>query len=226
MENLSDEIFFEICDYLNALDIFVAFASLNIRISSILRSISLRVNILPCYCRRQIEILSGHLTFHANQVIALSINDTIRDRSSVITFLFSRHTFVNLRSCSLYAFDLTPGLRNKVIEKLQCLTKLVSIRVIQPIDNAMRATDKRLLSKTILTCMSPTLRSIILILHFDHSEILTMGRTTSNLTSLNLIFSGLFSTSSVLHILRSYRLLQRLRVAYVGADMLTNSHAV
>ncbi|CAF3622234.1 unnamed protein product, partial [Rotaria sp. Silwood2] len=43
LEDLSNEIFFEIFDYLHALDIFTAFASLNKRISSVLQLISLRV---------------------------------------------------------------------------------------------------------------------------------------------------------------------------------------
>ncbi len=43
LEDLSNEIFFEIFDYLNALDIFTSFTSLNRRISSILQSISLRI---------------------------------------------------------------------------------------------------------------------------------------------------------------------------------------
>ncbi|CAF4627275.1 unnamed protein product, partial [Rotaria magnacalcarata] len=55
LEDLANEIFFELFDYLHALDIFTAFASLNKRISSILRSIPLRIVISKTHCRNQID---------------------------------------------------------------------------------------------------------------------------------------------------------------------------
>ena len=99
LEDLSNEIFFEIFDYLHALDIFTAFTSLNQRISSILQSIPLRIIISPNNCRRQIDFLSSHLTFHDHQVISIKTYDTIRDDSSIISLLFNRHNFINLQSC-------------------------------------------------------------------------------------------------------------------------------
>ncbi len=78
-EDLSNEIFIEIFDYLHVLDIFTAFTSLNKRISSILQSIPLRIIIFYDHCRHQIAFLSSHLTFHAHQVISLEISDTIHD---------------------------------------------------------------------------------------------------------------------------------------------------
>jgi hypothetical protein len=77
-EDLSNEIFFEIFDYLNALDIFISFTSLDKRISSILQSISLRINITQENCLRQIKILS-YLIYHDHQVISITIFDKIRD---------------------------------------------------------------------------------------------------------------------------------------------------
>ncbi|CAF1176600.1 unnamed protein product [Rotaria sp. Silwood1] len=88
LEDLSNEIFFEIFDYLHALDIFTAFASLNKRILSILKSILLHVIILNSHYDREIQFLSSHLTFHGHQVISLKIHDTIRDRVPIISLLF------------------------------------------------------------------------------------------------------------------------------------------
>jgi hypothetical protein len=99
LEDLSNEIFFEIFDYLDAFDIFTGFTSLNQRISSILQSIPLRIIISRNYYLAQIDFLSAHLTFHAHQVISLKIHDKIRDYSSVISLLFNRHNFINLQSC-------------------------------------------------------------------------------------------------------------------------------
>jgi hypothetical protein len=77
-EDLSNEIFFEIFDYLNELDIFISFTSLNKRISSILQSIPLRINITQENCLRQIKILS-YLICYDHQVISITIFDKIRD---------------------------------------------------------------------------------------------------------------------------------------------------
>ncbi|CAF3688390.1 unnamed protein product, partial [Adineta steineri] len=47
LEDLSSELFCEIFDYLNAFDLFLAFASLNSRISSIIKLTRLHVIIDP-----------------------------------------------------------------------------------------------------------------------------------------------------------------------------------
>ncbi|CAF3052364.1 unnamed protein product, partial [Rotaria sp. Silwood2] len=93
-----------------ALDIFNAFASLNKRISTILQSIPLCVIILKNCCRRQIDFLSSHLTFHAHQVISLEI----RDHSAVISLLFSRQYFINLQSCILLSINPSTKLENLI----------------------------------------------------------------------------------------------------------------
>ncbi|CAF4309797.1 unnamed protein product [Rotaria sordida] len=96
LEDLSNEIFFEIFDYFHALEIFISFTCLNRRISSILQSIPLRIVILSDHCYRQINFLSSHLANHADQVISLEIFDTICDYTSIISILFNRHNFHNL----------------------------------------------------------------------------------------------------------------------------------
>ncbi|CAF1208371.1 unnamed protein product [Rotaria sp. Silwood1] len=79
IEDLSNEIFFEIFDYLHALDIFAAFNSLNKKISFISQIISLRGIISNDYCHRQIDSLSSYLKFHSHQVISIKTYDPIRD---------------------------------------------------------------------------------------------------------------------------------------------------
>jgi hypothetical protein len=97
LEDLSNDIFLKILDYLNASDIFFAFASLNSRISLILNSARLHVNIHFTHCRRQVEFLSNHLKFHSDQVVSLQIYDKIRDQNHVIPYLFNRYDFINLQ---------------------------------------------------------------------------------------------------------------------------------
>ncbi|CAF4847111.1 unnamed protein product, partial [Rotaria sp. Silwood2] len=125
LEDLSNEIFFELFDYLHALDIFTAFASLNKRISSILQSIALHVIILNNHYDQEINFLSSHLTFHAHQVISLKCYDTIRDRSSIISLLFDRHHFINLQSC-IFMLDKPSNQFENVLKQIENLNRLVS----------------------------------------------------------------------------------------------------
>jgi anti-anti-sigma regulatory factor len=117
-EDLSNEIFFEIFDYFDALEIFTSFILLNQRISSILKLIPFRIVIPYHHCRVQIEYLSFHLIFHAHQVISLNIWDTIYDDSSIISLLFNRHEFINLQSCIFNLIDSSTKLKN-VIKKFK-----------------------------------------------------------------------------------------------------------
>ncbi|CAF4202893.1 unnamed protein product, partial [Rotaria sordida] len=66
-EYLPNEIFFEIFDHLDAFEIFTGFTLLNKRMSSILQLIPLHLVISSNYSRRQVNFISSHLTFHAQQ---------------------------------------------------------------------------------------------------------------------------------------------------------------
>jgi len=63
LEDLSNEIFLEILEYLDASNIFFAFGSLNSRISLILNIIPLHINIHFTDCHHQLEFLSNHLEY-------------------------------------------------------------------------------------------------------------------------------------------------------------------
>ena len=128
LEDLSNDIFFEIFEYLHALDLFMAFSSLNRRIASILSSTPLRVVISKLHCRYQMRFLSSQLIDHTDQVISISLQDRLRDCSSVIPFLFNQHTFINLRWCRFFHIHPSSNLHH-VMQKLQSLTKLVAVRV-------------------------------------------------------------------------------------------------
>ncbi|CAF3029356.1 unnamed protein product, partial [Rotaria sp. Silwood2] len=148
LEDLSNEIFFEIFEYLHALDILTSFTSLNQRISSILQSIPLRIIILHNYCRRQIDFLSYYLTFHAHQVISLEIHDIILDYSSVINLLFNRHNFINLQSCIFASINSSTKFKN-VFKQIQSLNRLVRFSLLDPYFN-MNEKDKCDLTRMLL----------------------------------------------------------------------------
>ena len=163
-EDLSNELFLAIFDYLHALDLFQAFASLNSRISSILLLAQLRIHIYKSHCHHQIETFSSYLIHHTDQVISLSLHDEVRDYSSVIPFFFDRHTFINLRSCKFYSISASSNL-DTVIQKLASLDKLMFFRLIQPKDILLSDDIKAKLSRTILS--HPSLKLHLIQLYFS-----------------------------------------------------------
>ncbi|CAF4643435.1 unnamed protein product [Rotaria sp. Silwood2] len=209
-EDLSNEIFFEIFDYLHALDIFTAFASLNKRILSILQSIRLHVIILNSHYDREIDFLSSHLTFHAHQVISLQISDTIRDRSSIISLLFNRHYFVNLQSCIFMLHNSSTELEN-VIKQVESLNRLVAFFIIQPDYKIINEKDKCDITRSILMNKSSSLRSVKLHYDCDYLNISTYTSNASNIISLELLISGSPNTVSVYSIFPILRVCHRIR---------------
>ncbi|CAF1218153.1 unnamed protein product [Adineta steineri] len=156
LENLPNEIFLEILDYLHALDIFSAFGSLNKRISSIFQSTPLRIIISQTHCRNQVDFLSSYLTFHAHQVISIKINDTIRDDTSIISLLFNRHDFINLQFCKFIRIDQSTKLNN-VIQRIKNFDKLVSFKIANLNDITMNENDKYELARTIDPIATPSI---------------------------------------------------------------------
>ncbi|CAF1271041.1 unnamed protein product [Rotaria magnacalcarata] len=204
LEDLSNEIFFEIFDYLHALDIFSAFASLNERISSILRSIPLRILISKNPCRNQIDFLSSHFTFHTRQAISIKIRDTIRDDASIVSLLFSRHDFINLQFCRLTTIDRSTKLDN-VIKQIKTFNILVSFNISNLNDETMNVDDKCELTRTMLMHQSSSLRLIVLQYTYDYS----------NVTSLHLYIDGSPSIVSVLSVIAILRLCHRVRYLHI-----------
>jgi len=222
-EDLSNEIFFEILDYLDALNIFAAFTSLNQRISLILQSIPLRVIISNNYCRNEVDYLSSHLIFHAHQVISLEIYDTICDDSSMVSLLFYQHQFINLQSCIFH--DINPLTKlETVIKQIQISNRLVSFTILQTEDNHLNEKIKAYLTRSIL--MHPlSLRSIVLQYPYDYSDIFNYTSVSSHLTSLELLISCLPTTKllySILPILRFCHTVRCLRLTLVHKTSLEN----
>jgi hypothetical protein len=210
LEDLSNEIFFEIFDYFHALDIFTAFTSLNKRISSILQSIPLRIHISRIHCRHEIDFLSSHLTFHAHQVISIGMRDTIRDDTSIISLLFTRHYFINLEFCALTAIHASTKLDN-LIKQIKTLDRLVSFSIYHPNDETLDNNDKCELTRTVLMHKSSSLRSLVLQYAYDYLDISNYTSISSNLISLYLYINGSPSTISVYSILPILRLCHTVR---------------
>jgi hypothetical protein len=226
LEDLSNEIFFEIFDYLHALDIFTGFTSLNKRISSILQTISLRIVILYDHHRRQIDFLSSHLTFHAHQVISLKMHDTIRDDTSIISLLFNRHNFINLESCIFVSINPSTKLEN-VFKQLKSLNRLVSFAIYQPVNEHINENNKYDLTRTMLLHKSSFLRSLILHHHYHYLDILNYSSIPSNLTSISLSICGsssVISVYSTLSILRLCHTIRNLSISIEQTDLFQDNN--
>ena len=190
LEDCSNEIFMDILDHLHAIDTFRAFGSVNRRISSILHSINLHLVISYKTPPRPIQLLSSYLFSHSHQVISLSIDDDTPDRSSAIEFLFKRHRFDNLHSCSLRTPSHLPGLP-VVLQQLESWTELRHISVVQAFD-VLHEGEKHRWSHSLLNRMrSSALRSLCLHYYYDHCRTLnTITPVTANLTHLEMILDG------------------------------------
>ncbi|CAF4243328.1 unnamed protein product, partial [Adineta steineri] len=208
-EDLSNEIFFEIFDYFDALDIFASFSLLNRRISSILQSISLHIVILKKHCRHQIDLLSSYLIFHDQQVTSIKIFDTIRDDSSIISLLFNRHNFINLKSCIFYAIDSSTRLDN-VIKQIKNLHQLISFTLYQH-NNNLSNDDTNDFTHTLLMHKSSFIRSVILQYPYNFLNISKSMSVSSHLISLKLYISISPPTACIYTILSVLRLCHNIR---------------
>lgn len=223
-EDLSNELLLEIFDYLHALDLFEAFSSLNNRISSLLSFIRLHVIVSKLHCRRQIDLLSSYLIDHAHQVISISLEDQLRDFSSVIYYLFTKHTFENLQSCTFHSIHPMAPI-DIVMEKFENLNNLMSVRIFQPGDLPLLNANKRYLSKTFLTRRSSKLRTVELSFRYHYPKLMNDINLNWSITSLSLIFHGSTtncSIESVLPILRHYRVLRVLRISISNDNNVNN----
>jgi len=226
LEDLSNEIFFEIFDYLHIFDIFTGFTSLNRRISSILRLIPLHIVISREHRRHQIDFLSSHLIFHEDQVISIKVSDTISDDSFIISLLFNRHKFSNLKSCKLLSINSTARLGN-VIEQIRSLSKLVLFKITQPQSEDLNENDNDEFTRMILTHKSSFLHSVELQYPYHYLNILKYRSLPSNLTSLTLRITGSPSTISIHSILRVFHLCHKIRylcIALYNDKRFENNH--
>ncbi|CAF3967219.1 unnamed protein product [Rotaria magnacalcarata] len=165
--------------------------------------------------QREFDLLSSHLIHHAHQVVSISLQDELRNLSSIIYLLFTLHTFENLQSCTFYSIHPLTPLEN-VMKKLASLNHLVSFRIFQSNDMPLSNLNKSYLSETFLAHRSSKLRSIELSFRYYYPKLISHLRLNSTLTSLRIVFHGsMFACSidSILPILRHYCALRVLRIS-------------
>ncbi|CAF1059695.1 unnamed protein product [Adineta steineri] len=214
-EDLSNEIFLEVFEYLHCLDLFMAFASLNNRFTFLLSLPQLHLIVNEYHFDYQIEFLSSHLIHRAHQVISISFHDQLCDYlGGVIYFFFNKHTFENLRSCIFHLNYLPWGLYD-IMEKLKNFNKLVLFEIFQPKNEPLPDNIKEQLSTIALKCKSLKLRSVSLLFPYTYPKLLENNSINSTLTTLRMMFHGVTTICSVysfLPVLRIYRALRNLSI--------------
>jgi hypothetical protein len=213
LEELSNDVFCEIFDHLNVLDLFLAFNSLNTRISSILKYYRLHVIINSTYYRHQIEHLCHYLTFRSHQVISLDICDEISDQRNIIEYLFERYKFPTLRFCTFRCLEASSKLIN-VINQLKKQTQLVSFNIFQSYDaknDQLIRNHAHLFSEMVLLDTPFSLRRATLRIHYDYPELMTSRIITTNLIYLELWFYGSFDKISIYSLIPIFRIHKSLR---------------
>ncbi|CAF1140672.1 unnamed protein product [Adineta steineri] len=217
-EDLCNEIFLEVFEYLHCLDLFMAFASLNNRFTFLLSLPQLYLIVNQSHFYYQIQFLSSHLVDHAHQVISISFHEQLCDYfASVISFFFDKHTFKNLRSC-IFIFHLIclPWYLPNITEKLKNSNKLVLFKIFYSNNNSLADKIKEELSTFALKCKSLKLRSVNLLFSYNYPKLLVNNSINSTLTTLRMMFHGVTTICSIysfLPVLRIYRALRNLSIS-------------
>ncbi|CAF1954639.1 unnamed protein product [Rotaria magnacalcarata] len=156
------------------------------------------------------RFLSSHLTFHEHQVISIKISDTIRDHSSIISLLFNRHKFSNLKSCKLLSINSMTRLCN-IIKQIESLNTLVIFQIVQPDRPDLNKNDNDEFTRMILTHKSSSLRSVMLRYPYHYLNISNYTSIASNIISLTLRIAGSYPTVSIDSVLRVFCLCHKIR---------------
>ncbi|CAF4076208.1 unnamed protein product [Rotaria sordida] len=130
IENLSDELFYEIFDYLNGCQIYHAFSNLNYRFHQLINSSSLLFKIRLGYYSRSNEIFMNNykqiLLLNKNQIISIYL--WISDNTNQIISLFTIDSSFNCLE-SLMFNSIEPNVLISVLPKLTCLPRLFSLTI-------------------------------------------------------------------------------------------------
>ncbi|CAF4980687.1 unnamed protein product [Rotaria sp. Silwood1] len=127
IENLSNEIFYEIFDYLDGCNIYQIFANLNSRFEKLLNSSSLlfKIKIRPTLKERFIKNYKEIILFHKNQILSIHFSSVVYHQ--MISLLNIDCSFNRLESLvfdSIQPFILTP-----LLSKLIHLPRFFSLTI-------------------------------------------------------------------------------------------------
>ncbi|CAF0921623.1 unnamed protein product [Rotaria sordida] len=129
IDNLSNEIFYEIFDYLDACEIYHAFSNLNHRFQQLLYSSSLLFKIELHY-RTPKEIFLNNfkslIRFHQHQIISIHLTYSI-NVNTIISSMIRNSLFNHLESIRLHG--VSPNILSRFLKKCISLPRLFLLRI-------------------------------------------------------------------------------------------------
>ena len=109
IENLSSEIFIEIFDYLNALDIYEIFSNLNFRFQQLLRWSSLLLKLNCCAPIDEVLAMGDYQSIfsrHGSQLLSIQIwADSDAEYNHLISSFILTSTLIRLESFFVYGIE-------------------------------------------------------------------------------------------------------------------------
>ncbi|CAF1179663.1 unnamed protein product [Rotaria sordida] len=118
IENLCDELFYEIFDYLNGCELYYAFSNLNSRFQQLINSSSLLLKLKLIYSRTQEIFMNNYqqvLCFNKNQILSIHLWLS-ENTNQIISLLNIDSSFIRLESLILNSIE--PDLLNKLLPTL------------------------------------------------------------------------------------------------------------
>ncbi|CAF3773086.1 unnamed protein product [Rotaria sordida] len=129
IENLSDELFYEIFDYLNGCEIYNAFSNLNYRFQRLTNSSSLLLKLNYSHSK-EIFMNNYQQVLHLNKDQIFSIHLWLsQNTNQIISSLNIDSSFIHLESLVFYSIE--PDVLISILPKLTCLPRLFSL-IIDP----------------------------------------------------------------------------------------------
>ncbi|CAF1093101.1 unnamed protein product [Rotaria sordida] len=127
IENLCDELFYEIFDYLNGCELYYAFSNLNSRFQQLINSSSLLLKLKLIYSCTQKIFMNNYqqvLRFNKNQILSIHLWLS-ENTNQIISLLNIDSSFIRLESLILNSIE--PDLLNKLLPTLIYLPRLFSL---------------------------------------------------------------------------------------------------
>ncbi|CAF1644744.1 unnamed protein product, partial [Didymodactylos carnosus] len=128
LENISNELFVEICDYLDVYDIYYSFYNLNLRMNQIINSLNVHVNLHYSSKQRFDYCCKFILPYLYNSLVYLTLsNEETIGQILLFTNIFPLENFIRLRSLTLLGIKTND--LHYILPKLSNLNYLSYINV-------------------------------------------------------------------------------------------------
>ncbi|CAF4288003.1 unnamed protein product, partial [Adineta steineri] len=129
IENLPNEIFYEIFEYLDGCHIYEAFLNLNNRFNELLNSSSLlfKIQVHSLYKESYMDIYKQLILINKNKIISLDLFLSIENTDEFLSLYSIDSLFTHLESLSLE--NVAATILTSILSNLTCLPRLFSLKI-------------------------------------------------------------------------------------------------